>query len=171
MALPQPRSGSDWTVETLRQHIVEIIAGQSRLLAEMDLRYQQRFDAQSKALDAALLAAQVAVNTALQSAKEAVAKAEVAAERRFESVNEFRGQLTDQAATFMPRVEAEQRIATNGDRISAVDTRLNELVGRVDIREGRTGGHIESTRNLVMVVGLALTAVTVLVGVYVAFHH
>jgi hypothetical protein len=93
-----------------------------RLLTEMDRRYQERFEAQTKALDAAFLAQQVAmqaalaaaekaVSTAMQAAEKAVNKAETAAERRFESVNEFRQQLADQAASFMPRSEAEQRLA------------------------------------------------------------
>jgi predicted PurR-regulated permease PerM len=36
---------------------------------------------------------------------EAVVKAELAAEKRLDSVNEFRGQLQDQAATFVTRTE------------------------------------------------------------------
>lgn len=159
-----------WTVETLRQHVTELIAAQNRLLAEMDLRYQQRYDAQIKALNAALLAAEKAVATALLSAKEAVNKAETAAERRFASVNEFRAQLGDQAATLMPRVEAEQRIASVAEKIGATDVRMGELTRRVDLREGRSGGHAEFTRNLVVVLGLVLTAITVLVGIWVAFH-
>lgn len=74
---------SEWTVDTLKAH------------------HDQRFADQDKA-----------VTAALQAAKEATTKAERAAERRFESVNEFRQQLSDQAAHFMPRAEAEQRIKT-----------------------------------------------------------
>jgi len=95
-------SPSSWTVDTLKSHFEE-------LLAEVDKRYEQRFEGQEKA-----------VNAALTAAKEAVAKAENAAEKRFDSVNEFRGQLSDQARTFMPRPESEQRMQTLDDKIAAV---------------------------------------------------
>jgi hypothetical protein len=58
------------------------------------LRTEQRFEASEKAILAALTAA-----------KEAVNKAEIAQEKRLDSVNEFRGQLSDQAATFVTRTE------------------------------------------------------------------
>lgn len=92
------------------------------LLAEMDLRYQQRFDAQKEGVASALTAAEKAVH-----------KAESAAEKRFESVNEFRGQLTDQAATFLTRTEyvsAHQAIAE----------KISDLAARVDKQEGSTTG-------------------------------
>jgi hypothetical protein len=150
-------------VETLRQ-LVE------QRFYDSDLRYQQRYDAQNKALDAALLAAEKAVQTALLAAKDAVDKAERAAEKRFESVNEFRAQLSDQAATFMPRLETEQRIGQLADRNVDLQERLIAISQRIDQTEGRVGGHQDSTRNLVTIVGLALTAITVLVGVYLAFR-
>jgi hypothetical protein len=84
---------------TLREHIEAI-------LAEMDRRFA-----------AAILAQDKAVQIAMIASEKAVVKAEIAAEKRFESVNEFRGQLTDQAATFMPRAEAEQRLAALADKI------------------------------------------------------
>jgi hypothetical protein len=92
------------------------------LLAEKDLRDQQRFEAQSSAITAALLAAE-----------KAVSKAETANERRFESVNEFRSTLSDQAATFIARTEFD-----------AFRERYAEghatLMARVDKAEGRTSG-------------------------------
>jgi|SRR6476646_172342 len=98
------------------------------MMAERDRRYEQRYEASQVALNAALTADRTAVaaalaaqdkNTqaALVAAKEAVIKAEVAAEKRFESVNEFRAQLSDQATTFMPRVEAEQRLRALAEKL------------------------------------------------------
>lgn len=55
---------------------------------------EQRFKAQEQA-----------VAFALQAAEKAVTKAELAAEKRFESVNEFRNQLKDQTGTFITRNE------------------------------------------------------------------
>jgi uncharacterized membrane protein YfbV (UPF0208 family) len=99
------------------------------LLAEMDLRYQQRFDAQGQALTAALLAAEKAVQTALIAAEKAVTKAETATEKRFESVNEFRQTLSDQTASFPSRVE-----------LQALADRVTDLATRMDKTEGRSTG-------------------------------
>src|SRR5688572_11517487 len=94
---------SGWTTDTLHAHLQREMDDMRRMLDE-------RYATQTKALDAAFAAADKAVQTALLSAEKAVAKTETAAERRFEAVNEFRGQLSDQAATFLPRIEADVRI-------------------------------------------------------------
>lgn len=95
-------ANGEWTLKTLKAHF-------EALQQESDKRYEQRFGAQEKA-----------VNAALTAAKEAVSKAETSAEKRFDSVNEFRAQLSDQAATFMPRMESEQRMSTLDEKIGAV---------------------------------------------------
>jgi hypothetical protein len=64
------------------------------LIYANDRRYEQRF-----------LDSKTAVDAALSAAKEAVIKAEVAADKRFESVNEFRGTLADQQVRLIPRAE------------------------------------------------------------------
>jgi hypothetical protein len=51
-----------------------------------------------------------AVQAALASAEKAVNKAETADNKRFDSVNEFRSTLSDQAAQLMPRAESEIRM-------------------------------------------------------------
>jgi hypothetical protein len=81
-----------------------------------------RFDAQKE---------QTAI--ALAAQQEATSKAEVATEKRFESVNEFRAQLADQARTFMPRLEAEQRAAV-------FEEKIQELTDRVNARDERAAG-------------------------------
>jgi hypothetical protein len=96
--------GDGWTPGTLKSHLTAIYD-------ERDLRYQQRFDAQTKAVEAALLAA-----------KEAVIKAELAMEKRFDGVNEFRETLSDQAAQFVTLAQ------------------FTELKERVDRSEGRSSG-------------------------------
>jgi hypothetical protein len=77
------------------------------------------------------------------AADRAVAKAEAASERRFESVNEFRATLADQATQLMPRAEAEARILALADKLSELttttrdqDDRLREQHQR-DIAVGR----------------------------------
>lgn len=82
-----------WTIDTLRLHLEALIEANDR-------RYEQRFKDSG-----------TAVGAALSAAKEAVVKAETAAEKRFESVNEFRGTLSDQQRMLMPRTEAELRFS------------------------------------------------------------
>ncbi len=71
------------------------------LLDQMELRYQQRYDAQTKAVETAMTAQQTAMRTALDASDKSVAaamaaaekgvtKAEVAADKRFDLLNELR---------------------------------------------------------------------------------
>jgi hypothetical protein len=125
-------------------HGISVLDHVVSLLAEMDLRYQQRYDAQTKALDAAFLAQQAAVQaallaqekavaTALLAADRAVTKAEIATEKRIEGLNELRGIVQDVGALQMPRSEAEQRL-------SAVSEKIDELKTGANLGQGRTAG-------------------------------
>lgn len=113
---------SAWTIDSLRFYF-------ERLLAESDKRYEQRFISQQEAIQAALLAQKEAVNAALVAADRAVVKAETAAEKRFDNVNEFRGAMADQAATLMPRVEAESRLQAMAEKLADSTDRLNRSEG------------------------------------------
>lgn len=125
---------SAWTPDLLHLYLSKRIDDQKALLDE-------RAAAQTKAMETAFLAADKAVQAALTSAEKAVTKAEMAAEKRFEATNEFRGQLSDQAATFLARSEADIRFAAltekfdsltqgNIDRIAELDLRLTKSAGR-----------------------------------------
>jgi hypothetical protein len=85
-----------------------------KLLDERDRRYEDRF-------------------TAMDTA---VTKAEVATEKRFDSMNEFRGTLSDQAATLMPRAEALSRFKGYDEQISE----LKNDVGLLRENQSRSGG-------------------------------
>jgi len=89
------------------------------IMDERDARYTQRFNDQEKAVAAALAAA-----------KEAVDKAEGAASKRFDSVNEFRGQLKDQASTLMPRAETILRFATVEEAVKKIEAAQTLANGR-----------------------------------------
>jgi hypothetical protein len=103
-----------WTIDTLRAHL----AGQ---IVDLRTMLDERYATQTKSLDAAFVAHQAAVRTALDSAEKAVTKAEAAAEKRFESVNEFRGQLADQAGHFINRAETEVRLQAIMDKVNTVE--------------------------------------------------
>jgi hypothetical protein len=102
-----------------------------------DLRYQQRFDAQADALAAAFSAAKEAVAAALAAQDRAVLKAELAADKRFESVNEFRKTLSDQQITFMPRAEAAVANKSLSDKLAAMKEQLDGILAeRLGIKGG-----------------------------------
>ncbi len=88
VAAPLPVSiRAGWTTDTALQHLL--------MIRDADMgRYEQRFLAQERAVEAALF-----------SARTATEKADSASERRFESVNEFRATLKDQQSTFITRGE------------------------------------------------------------------
>lgn len=122
-----------WTLEALKEHF-------QALMVESDRRNQQRFEGQEKA-----------VGAALQAAKEAVEKAEAAANKRFDSVNEFRQQLSDQAASFMPRREAEQRLGV-------LETQANRQSGKED-GSGRFGASLLAIGSLLIASAAVLVAI------------
>jgi chromosome segregation ATPase len=136
------KAESGWTTDTLKIHLQHQIDDLRKLLDE-------RYDTQTKAVDAAFAAAAKAVDTALGSAEKAVEKAERAANARFESVNEFRAQLADQAQTFMPRLEAEQRLGQ-------VSESLSEVKSRLDLNAGSSSGADKFRASLIALAGAAV---------------
>lgn len=68
-----------------------------------------------------------------ESSEKAIAKSEAANEKRFESMNQFRAQLADQAASFIPRREAEQGLARNTEKIEAVAAISTTHTTRVEV--------------------------------------
>jgi hypothetical protein len=100
---------NDWTLNTLRIYL------------------QKQIDDLSKLLDFRMEAAEKAVATAMTAAEKAASKLELASEKRFEATNEFRGQLTDQASTFMPRTEVAAIQERLQERITDLQDRMNRL--------------------------------------------
>jgi hypothetical protein len=106
------RHPSGWTVDTLKEH------------------FDQRFRDQEKSVEAAVAASDKATSVAMTAEQRAVAKAEAASEKRFESVNEFRQTLTDQATTFMPRAEAHVTNNALAEKVDILAAKLDKLEGR-----------------------------------------
>lgn len=118
------------------------------------VRVDGRFAASEIAVNAALVAQEKAVAAALAASEKAVNKAETAQAGVNATQNEFRGQLKDQAATQMPRSEAENLfrelrglISTQSEVIAGLRSRLDvgppsltELQARSDQNQGRLTG-------------------------------
>ena len=143
-------------------------------IAAYDKRYEQRYEASQKALEAALVAQKDAVkeafaaqkeaiNAALASADRAVSKAEVASEKRFEGVNEFRAQLGDQQRTLMPRAEAENRLGTLAEKVGILESFRTEMLSRgTGTKEGYgwAVGIIGFVLTILAVLGAVITLVS-----------
>lgn len=110
--------GGKETVETLLVRVMEL-----------EKRLDQRTVAQADALEMAMRIQK----DGMSAQKEAMLRAEIATDKRFESVNEFRNQLKDQAAAFISRTEVETRIAV-------VNEKLDGAINRINIGEGKIGG-------------------------------
>lgn len=93
--------------------------------ASSDLRYQQRYDAQSEALTAAFEAQQKATSAALAAAKEAVQTALAASEKAVNKAEATTGKL-------IPRAEVESRFTDVSHQIdkatSVTETRLGAIL-------------------------------------------
>lgn len=133
--MPAGAATPGWTLETLHVHLLKI-------MDERDRRYQERFVAQEQALRLALDSVnkefhehvkQVREETkaALAAADKAIVKSEEANQRRFESVNEFRAQLSDQAATFLPRQEYDRSLGGLSRRLEDLHAMMLEKVDGV----------------------------------------
>jgi hypothetical protein len=157
------------------------IAYITTLLAEMDLRYQQRFDAANKAVEAAFMAQQTAMQTALtaaekavqsalSAAEKAVTKAEVAAEKRFDGVNEFRKAYQDIIALQMPRIEVENRLLAVTEKID--DMKRGFLVDIGELRKANyhVEGQSSGTRNTWNFIQSAIGMIVGLIVAYIALH-
>ena len=129
-----------------------------RLLAEKDLRDQQRFQAQETGVSAALASQKEAVAAALSAADRAVLKAEAAADKRFDSVNEFRNALADQTKDFPTKAVVD-------GRFDALTAQVSALTGRMDRREGSGSGQGHLVGYLVGVGGLCVAVLSVVMTV------
>jgi hypothetical protein len=126
---------------------------------ERDKRYEQRFMAQEQSTKTAFESQQLAMAAALAAADRAVAKAEVATEKRFDSVNEFREQLKDQANTLMTRSESDARM-------SSMTEKIDRLTNRADMRDGKGDGLTSGWGFLVGGIGILCVIISTFIAVY-----
>jgi len=135
---------SGWTTDTLKSYMEAQITS---LRSALDERYATQtkatdaaFVAQQTAMRTAFDAADKAVQAALAAAEKAAKKAEDAADKRFDAVNEFRGQLADQAATLLSRVEYQAQHTSTLEKIELINSRLAELDKMVATGASKSAG-------------------------------
>lgn len=140
----------------------------------MDRRYSERHESSQTALNAALQSQRQATDAALIAADRAVLKAETASEKRFESINEFRGSLSDQQRTLMPRSEAEAVAAAQAAKLSAavatLEDKIQENTKRVDTLRSEMGEVAASGRGGAVVWGYVVGGFGMLLGIVSALY-
>lgn len=112
--------------DNLRSHIdgqVHQIREAMESAEKLELSRYERLGAQIEAV-------QREVTQAADASEKAIAKAESATERRFEAVNEFRSQLSDQVARFMPREVADGQFAEVQAKFDQATRHRGELLPR-----------------------------------------
>ena len=119
---------------------------------ERDRRYEDRF----KAMDEK-------TSLALTSSEKAVTKAEVATEKRFDAVNEFRGTLNDYQAKLLPRAEADAKFGGYDEKFEDIKKELSALREAKSKGEGAFGGVKGSWGLFVGVIAIVLMLMQILV--------
>ena len=176
MTSPQSDPASD--VPAALARLAEQLVGIHRRVDNLEKNLLARIEAENKLTDSKFVTQEAMmtggaerVRLALDASKEAIIKAEVATEKRFEGVNEFRAQLSDQARTFMPRTEAIQLAEQASERIRELSDRLTERIGELTAWRNRTEGQglgVKENRNGLYAALSATVAVIAIVGFIVS---
>lgn len=120
---------TDPDLQRLEEFVRREIAALKDHLGELSIERQ-------RALEAALAASDRAREAALTSAEKAVLRAQADIEKRFDSVNEFRRTLSDQAAAFATRNEVAQRFAALEKDMRVMEKQLDNAAGATSGRGG-----------------------------------
>jgi hypothetical protein len=118
-----------------------------------DLRYQQRFDAQGKALDAAFGAAKGAVDAALAASDKAAVKTEQTADKRFADLGDL---IREQFKGLSEKFDISSR------RIEVTEGRLDKLSGKSEGSISMWGYVAWAIVMLIALAGVVLTVVHVM---------
>lgn len=127
-----PATGSSAATDvSLREFFAVQLDALRRETAERVARFETLIDANRRE-----------IQVIQDAAHEAITKAETANERRFESVNEFRAQLSDQTASFMPREVYDAAHQQLIDRVASLEREARFGEGREKgIGATRVEGH------------------------------
>lgn len=153
---------SGWTVDTLKEHLTEMIVGN-------DLRYEQRFKA-----------AEQAVSAALAAQRDATSVAGIISEKRMDGLNELRGMAEDQskvfteyAKTYIPRGEAMAEVRSVQQNVDAALKLISALTDRMNMGAGEAKGTKDtkeaSAAQMALIAGAVASIVSVVVPILLAF--
>lgn len=140
----------------------ELAAGREYLEAQIDGLKQT--------ITAQIVSQKEAIQAALISADKAVLKAETAAEKRFESVNEFRSALSDQQQRLATKDELNLRFQALEEKVAegtktklallqGMSDRISDVSERVRLTEGVTTGSRMTIATGITIIGVVIVAV------------
>ena len=137
------------TVKAIEEHCIHRLES---IMAERDRYYLGQIQALKES-----------IIIALAGADKAVAKAEMASEKRFDSVNEFRAALTDNNTNFVRQDAYQERHRALESRLTNVDEKINELLRRWESTKGRGGAFSDIGGWIIALItsGIAILAVAV----------
>jgi pyruvate/2-oxoglutarate dehydrogenase complex dihydrolipoamide acyltransferase (E2) component len=142
----------------------------SKLITLREL-LNERYTSQTEAVKAAFDAAEKSVNQQMTASKEAVEKANTANEARFQSVNEFRGQLNDLVRTFVPRAEIDAMMSGFATQIGDLKEAVDKGLTGVNVRHDTTDDQRETSRaNLGIVIAAGSMFLTLVFILVTAMH-
>jgi hypothetical protein len=161
--------------QSLREHVNTQIEQISLLATSLDEQSRLRIEAVEGAVVRVEKAAEQHVEQlrreremVTEAQMEAIAKAEGAAEKRFESVNEFRANLADQTASFIPREVHDAEIAALrkdiGEAKGLAQSAKDQAAGKREAQEGMS----KTTALGIAFVAAGLSAVGIVVTVVLA---
>ena len=171
----EPRVISSWSIDTLYTHLSRVDADAALLASEhfrlnelryterstqLEAHYAEKLNAAVEKLNAAILAVERSAAAAQAASKEAINKADDANEKRFNSVNEFRGTLTDQASKFIARTEVDAHTHAQGEKMSELGTRIERIESRGAGANSLWGYLVGGAGLLIALAGCAVGVVT-----------
>ncbi len=146
----EPCSPHGWTLDTLETHLSSRITGDRE-------RLNDKIEAVRDYATTNFQQVKERTDMALAASEKAVTKAEVATEKRFDAVNEFRGAMDDQAKSMVPRAEYLVHQA-------AVVERINNLAETVNTLSARLVGKTEGIGHVGTIIIGAAVAINTLVA-------
>lgn len=156
---------------SLKQEIKSRDAGVIYVMARNDVSLKEYLEAKIDAVDLSARdrskAQDEAVRIALVGAKEDIAKVAESTEKRFESVNEFRSALSDQARLTMPRSESEAlhkaTLARNDAEYKTINGRIDNLALRMNAYDAHGQGKQSGWGTIASVIAIATAVVSMIV--------
>lgn len=143
---------------TEREKVAQALAVSfARQIEQGDQALREHIDQQIGQIQAALTSVEKLMAQRHESSERAIAKAESATERRFDSVNEFRSQLSDQSNTFLPREVADAQFAEIRKTLSVIAARLDRTEGGSTERRQTIQGLSSQAQIMLGVVALIVT--------------
>ncbi len=158
-----------WTVESLRIHLTTMLAEEARIRS-LDVQSARESAREQTIAQHELFKAN------LIATERAVTKAEAAAEKRLDSMNEFRQSLSDQSMKFMPRAETDAKLDALAHAVTTLretqDKAMNVLGGEIDkvservkIGDSKYGGMLTIGAGVMAVLAAISAIATVIIAI------